>query len=283
MAYAVAVRPRHPKKAIEAALKMAEASKWMIEPRSGHAWGIMRCPAGDPGWLPGLHLVNAEECRQPRQTAHEECDEVPTPIATAPGVQQTVRAEATHTFILLLRGANPLAYLDALFEAGCDDALFGERERTYFAEFDREAPTLADAIVTAIDQVESAVPGLQVVRVEPDELVNAAAIAARTRRTRESIRLLIDHRRGPGNFPAPIGWLNPKTRLWRWSDVTRWFAEFDKVPGERFSVEDALFIAGLNAAFDLRDHMSLVTQASTHRHLVHILEQVNRKAQTSSA
>lgn len=194
-----------------------------------------------------------------------------------------MRAEATHTFILLLRGANPLAYLDALFEAGCDDALFGERERTYFAEFDREALTLADAIVTAIDQVESAVPGLQVVRVEPDELVNAAAIAARTRRTRESIRLLIDHRRGPGNFPAPIGWLNPKTRLWRWSDVARWFAEFDKVPGERFSVEDALFIAGLNAAFDLRDHMSLVTQASTRRYLVHILEQVNRKAQTSSA
>ncbi len=283
MAYAVAVRPRHPKKAIEAALTMAEASGWMIEPRSGHAWGIMRCPAGERGGCQVSIWSTPRNADNHAKQLTKECDQVPTPIATAPGLQQTVRAEATHTFILLLRGANPLEYLDALFDAGCDDAIFGEREGTYFAEFDREAPTLADAIVTAIEQVESAVPGVQVVRVEPDELVNAAAIAARTRRTRESIRLLIDHRRGPGNFPAPIGWLNPKTRLWRWSDVARWFAEFDKVPGERCSVEDALFIAGLNAAFDLRDHVNLVTQASTRRHLVHILEQVNRKAQTSSA
>lgn len=199
---------------------------------------------------------------------------------TEPRTQQVAGTGTIQTFTLLLRGANPLEHLDALFEAGCGDAIFGEREGTYFAEFDREAPSLADAIASAIDQVEGAVPGLKVVRVEPDELVNAAAIATRTGRSRESIRLLIDHRRGPGDFPAPVGWLSPKTRLWRWSDVACWFAAWC---GERFSVEDALFIATLNAALDVRGHVGLVTRADARKFLVHILDQAERQADTSSA
>lgn len=37
-------RPRHPDKAIEAALQHAEHAGWRIETSSGHAWGRMFCP-----------------------------------------------------------------------------------------------------------------------------------------------------------------------------------------------------------------------------------------------
>lgn len=40
-------RPRHPKKDVEKALQFAEAQGWIVTTKSGHAWGQMRCPAGD--------------------------------------------------------------------------------------------------------------------------------------------------------------------------------------------------------------------------------------------
>lgn len=163
----------------------------------------------------------------------------------------------TYNFTLVLRGAGPLEHLDALFEAGCHDATFGEREGSYYAEFDREASDLADAVESAIAQVEGAVPGLDVIRIEPDELVSTAAIAERTGRTRESIRLLAEHRRGPGNFPPPLGWVNARTRLWRWSDVADWFIETmgdQPVSHSRRSVEASSFIGALNSALELRQY-----------------------------
>ena len=177
--------------------------------------------------------------------------------------------EKTYTFTLLLLGPSPLDHLDALFEAGCDDAIFGEREGMFFADFDRTANSLAEAVGKAIAQVEFAVPALRVARVEPDELVNAAAIAARTGRTRESVRLLIEHKRGPGHFPPPLCWLNAKTRLWRWSDVARWFEES---LGERAAdADEAMLIAALNAALDLRNHVSNLAEPAARAAVAELL------------
>jgi hypothetical protein len=101
---------------------------------------------------------------------------------------------------------------------------------------------------------------LRVLRVEPDELVSASAIAERVGRTRESVRLLIEGRRGSGDFPAPVAWVDAKTRLWRWSDVARWLRE---AHGEDVPVgEGAEFLAALNAALELRARVpGLVTVA----------------------
>lgn len=175
-----------------------------------------------------------------------------------------------YTFILLLQGASPLEHLDALYEAGCGDALIGERDGVFFAEFDRTAGSLAVAVGSALQQVEAAVPGLRVIRVEPDDLVNAAAIAARTRRTRESIRLLIEHKRGPGGFPPPVCWLGAKTRLWRWSEVAQWFKQ---ALGERLAeADEATFIAALNAALELRNSRRYLTEPGARE----LIEQVVR-------
>lgn len=172
------------------------------------------------------------------------------------GSDQRVRSFA---FTLLLEGADPLTeeHLDALFLAGCDDATFGQRGSVYYADFDRPATSFAEAVDSAIARVESAVPGLKVVRVEPDDLVSAADIAERVHRSREGIRLLIDGKRGPGGFPQPALWLGGKRPLWRWSDVEVWWTTFlgEPKPG----TGDTDFIAALNGAFDVRRRAGLLT------------------------
>jgi hypothetical protein len=64
----------------------------------------------------------------------------------------------TYAFTLFLDGADPLDLQDAPFNAGCDDATFGESEGVSTAHFDREAPELASAIVSAMRAVESVNP-----------------------------------------------------------------------------------------------------------------------------
>lgn len=152
-------------------------------------------------------------------------------------------------FRLVLRGDLTPDRLDGLYEAGCDDATFGEREAVPYADFDRTARTFATAVGRAIRDVER-VPGVRVVRVEPDDLVSAAAIAQRTGRTRESVRLLSEGERGPGGFPAPVAWVNGRTRVWRWADVARWF---HKALDEQIGGSPApSLVAALNAALELR-------------------------------
>lgn len=62
--------------------------------------------------------------------------------------------------------------LDALFEAGCDDALFGGANGVQCADFHRETDQVEDAVLSAIAAVES-VGGLQVVELI-DRGVNSA-------------------------------------------------------------------------------------------------------------
>ncbi len=150
-----------------------------------------------------------------------------------------------YSFILVIEG-DVEEKIDDLFEAGCDDATFGSVDGAYYADFDRDAPTLGGALSSAIDAVES-VPGLRIRRVEPDDLVTMTEIAQRLGRTRESVRLLIAGERGPGNFPPPVSHLRQRNRLWRWSDVAAWVGESDAD-----DLAKARLIAAVNAALELR-------------------------------
>jgi hypothetical protein len=77
----------------------------------------------------------------------------------------------SHEFTLYLDGPDSLmpANFDALYEAGCDDALFGYTLGRQTAEFVRRAPTLRVAVESAIAQVEHAVPDLRVTQIELDD------------------------------------------------------------------------------------------------------------------
>ncbi|HEU5315664.1 MAG TPA: hypothetical protein VFX49_06105, partial [Chloroflexota bacterium] len=87
------------------------------------------------------------------------------------------------------------------------------------------------------------------VRVEPDELVNAADIARRTSRSRASVSHLVEGRRGPGNFPSPRASVGQRP-VWDWLDVANWFASNYRTATE--DVRSAAFLSAMNGALCIR-------------------------------
>lgn len=146
---------------------------------------------------------------------------------------------------------------DALFEAGLGDVTFGVVAGVPFADVERSGETLEQVVLDAIRAIEG-VGDLSVVRVEPDELVTATRIAARTDRTRQSVGQLISGERGPGGFPSPLAFVDARTRVWRWCEVQSWFAEHypaDVEALEAATPRQAHFLAALNGALALREHL----------------------------
>jgi len=154
---------------------------------------------------------------------------------------------AEQHFDLTIKGTLDDVILDSLFTAGCDDATVSNKGDLIFADFDREAPTMLAAVISAIDQVES-VNGLEVLHVDPDELVWAAEIAQRVGRTRQSVDQLIKGQRGPGGFPSPVAHAT-RNPLWRWSEVDPWFAAYE---GREPATERLLVLAAINGALQAR-------------------------------
>jgi len=140
------------------------------------------------------------------------------------------------------------ALIDALFEAGCDDATIGRSDGVQYADFDREAAALDQAILSAVSDLER-VDGVHVVRIADAGLASMAEIATRLGRTREGVRLLISGARGPGGFPPPVTDPRGRYRLWRWSEVASWFKEY---LGESPAVADDELTAMYNAALEIR-------------------------------
>lgn len=107
-----------------------------------------------------------------------------------------------HQFTLIVEG--PDLQDDAYLGTSSRPVAMTRRSRVgapQYLDFDRKTPTFADAVFSAAEAVESAVRGIRVVHLEPDELVTMAEIAECTGRTRDSVRLLSGDR-GPGGFPA---------------------------------------------------------------------------------
>jgi hypothetical protein len=129
----------------------------------------------------------------------------------------------THVFTVVLDRRPTDDELEALADAGCDDAAFGLEQGLSIAEFDREAPTLADAIASAVRAVESA--GLVALRVLDEDLVTLADIAERIGQSRESVRRYATGERGTGGFPPPANPGRDGTVFYRWSEVAPWVRE----------------------------------------------------------
>lgn len=126
----------------------------------------------------------------------------------------------THTFTVVLDREPAEEEFDSLFAAGLDDAAFGREHGFPVAEFDREAPTLADAIASAVRAIDSV--GLVALRVLDQDLLTLADIADRIGQSRESVRRYATGDRGPGNFPPPVDPVREGTVFYRWSEVAPW-------------------------------------------------------------
>ena len=137
-------------------------------------------------------------------------------------------------FTLLLTGINELTpnIMDALFEAGCDDGTVSMRSGRAFITFSRQAPSMKDAIVSAIGNVRNANIGADVLRVDDCNLVAQADIARRINRSRQLVHQYMTGERGPGGFPSPVCGIVDNYPLWRWCEVSYWLWQNNMVKEE---------------------------------------------------
>ena len=169
-----------------------------------------------PPSLPrGLHcvgVVDAESGRESRPADSQQGRRLPARRSFRAGRRGTGHplsasdtSDREYDFALILTGVPELstAVEDGLFQAGCDDATLSMQYGSLYLEFSRAAPSLKDAILSAIRDVRKAGVGADVWRVDSHDLVSPSEIARRIGRTRQLIHQYITGARGPGGFPAP--------------------------------------------------------------------------------
>jgi hypothetical protein len=140
---------------------------------------------------------------------------------------------------------------NSLYERIDDASLMGpDDDGSFLLEFDRRSTSLARALVAALEELLRTLPDATVLRVEEDDLATMADLAKRSGRTPESVRLLVNGRRGPGGFPPAAGRLGARTKVWRWADVAQWFEEAlgQPLPG----TSDSAFLQTFNDALEIR-------------------------------
>lgn len=118
------------------------------------------------------------------------------------------------------------AFEDRFIEAGCDDATFVVMRGNALLSFDREAETYKDAVLSAYEQIIAT--GTEIIRFEPDFLVSAAEIAARSNITKQAVGMFIKGERRDG-FPAPTARVNSASPLWDWVEVSGWMVDQGKL------------------------------------------------------
>lgn len=163
-------------------------------------------------------------------------------------------AQKQYHFTLVLSGFDTITIdlEDALYEAGCDDALINSRNGVIYLDFDRERTSFEEAVLSAIHNVFSARINAKITSIEPSHLVTISDIARRSNMERQAIHMYISGERGPGNFPSPVLKVEDKSPLWLWSDVADWLHK----NGKRISEEEhsiALCIESFNAALTSLD------------------------------
>lgn len=162
----------------------------------------------------------------------------------------------TYAFTLVLDRTPVDDELDKLFEAGCDDATFGVEKGLAIGGFDREAPSLAKAIGSAVRDIESV--GFAVVRVLDEDLMTLADVADRIGQSRESVRRYATGERGPGGFPPPVNPVRDGTVFYRWIEVAPWLR--DRLGLDIPEIDPALVYA--NLVLQARRHRDRVADAS---------------------
>jgi len=128
--------------------------------------------------------------------------------------------EFTLTFSLPEPEDDPEQYLDALYEAGCDDTLVGIGQPGSIAlEFVREAESATAAINSAIENVKAAIAGAKLIEAKPD-LVGLTDMAEILNCSRQNVRkYMVKYQ----DFPKPA--YTGTAVLWHLWDVVK----FEKI------------------------------------------------------
>lgn len=116
-------------------------------------------------------------------------------------------------------GSDDIGVLEQrLAEAGCDDALVGIGLPGRLAlAFCREADSAGAALGSALEDVQRAVPGAELVEVSPD-LVGLTDVADLLGMSRQNMRKLM--LTNPQSFPSPVH--DGSTSIWHLADILGW-------------------------------------------------------------
>ena len=126
--------------------------------------------------------------------------------------------EFTLTFSLPEAEGDPEQYLDALYEAGCDDALIGTGQAgSITLDFVRDAESATVALESAIENVKAAIPGAELIEAKPD-LVGLTDVAKILDCSRQNIRKYMDTHL---DFPKPVH--TGIASLWHLSDLATFY------------------------------------------------------------
>lgn len=129
--------------------------------------------------------------------------------------------EFTLKYLLPNSNTDPDKHVEALMNAGCDDALIGLGQQGRIAlEFIRESVSAVDAITSALTQVKEAIPGAQLVEATPD-FVGLTDVAEIIGCSRQNMRNLV--RTHTHTFPSPIH--EGKAAIWNLFPVLNWLLE----------------------------------------------------------
>ncbi len=151
--------------------------------------------------------------------------------------------EFTLTFSLSDAESDTEQYLDALFEAGCDDALIGIGQTGSIAlDFVREAESATTAVESAIENVKAAIPDAELIEVKPD-LVGLSDVAKILDCSRQNVR---KYMKTYIDFPKPVH--TGIASLWHLSDLAT-FYKFD-VPQSIVELSKTTFKVNL----DIQQH-----------------------------
>jgi hypothetical protein len=125
----------------------------------------------------------------------------------------------------------PETLLDQLYAAGCGDAIIGiGRPGRIAMNFTRDARSAAEAVSSALSDVNKAIPQAKLIEATPD-FVGLTDIADILGCSRQNIRNL--YIKYQSSFPSPIH--EGSATIWHLANVLSWFKE-----KENCKVEDSL-------------------------------------------
>lgn len=122
----------------------------------------------------------------------------------------------------------------SLFQAGCDDAIIGLGQKGRLAlNVTREGASAEQAILSALQDVQRALPEARLVEAGPD-FVGISDMASLLMFSRQNMRKLIQTHMA--SFPLPVH--EGASAIWHLCDVLAWFSETQKraIPADLMEV-----------------------------------------------
>jgi predicted DNA-binding transcriptional regulator AlpA len=152
---------------------------------------------------------------------------------------------ATFEFTVIASGLDPQAddFEARFYDGRCGDATVSYQNGHTILDFEREAQSITEAIVSAVADATAA--GAIVERVEPDPLVSLSDMAARSGMSRAAMTNYYKGHRQEG-FPAPKARVTTASPLWDWADVAEWLFRHGRI-----SKEEALAAGVVSATNEL--------------------------------